>query len=292
MGITMWFLVFSLIGSQPLSANGETDVTSCSEFSTDHSLSKITVAPMLSKTILEWPFQEKMPANSTDPDPDSSKTVVATHQLAQHSRENMPAKRHYLSIFIGAVYWPNLGEVDPSKAGFNPQQFDNFKTWGYNIEVAYHYLATMWLDRDIWIGLDFGFFFNENKGDLNLIFFPSGETVSGKIGSRGMYITPSLKWFVWGQRGSRRLYLGAGVGYYLLDFAELYPFGEGGEIFEESTIGGYLSAGVRFPISKNRPESAAIILESKVNFADFGELAPGTGDIKGPIYLFQLGITF
>jgi hypothetical protein len=258
MGITMWFLVFSLIGSQPLSANGETDVTSCSEFSTYHSLSKITVAPMLSKTILEWPFQEKMPANSTDPDPDSSKTVVATHQLAQHSRE----------------------------------QFDNFKTWGYNIEVAYHYLATMWLDRDIWIGLDFGFFFNENKGDLNLIFFPSGETVSGKIGSRGMYITPSLKWFVWGQRGSRRLYLGAGVGYYLLDFAEQYPFGEGGEIFEESTIGGYLSAGVRFPISKNRPESAAIILESKVNFADFGELAPGTGDIKGPIYLFQLGITF
>jgi hypothetical protein len=292
MGITMWSLVFSLLGFQPLSANGQTGVTACGEFFTEHCLSKLTVAPMVSETGLEWSFQEKMTAKSTDKDHDSLKTVDPTNQLTQHSRKSMPDKRHYGSIIIGAVYWPNLGGVDPSQAGFNPRQFGKFKTWGYSIELAYHYLATTWLDRDLWIGLDFGFFFNENKGELTLIFLPSGETVSGEIGSRGMYITPSLKWFVWGQRGSPRFYLGAGAGYYMLDFAELYPFGEGGEIFEESTIGGYLSAGIRFPISKNSPESTAIILESKVNFADFGELAPGTGDIKGPIYLFQLGITF
>ena len=292
MGITIWFLVFSLLGSLPLSANAETDVIACSEFFTDHSLSKITVPPMLSETGLDWTFQEKMPAKSTDTDHDSSKTAIAMNQLAQNSHKSMPDKRHYYSFIIGAVYWPNLGEVDPSQAGFNPRRFGNFKTWGFNIEIAYHYLATTWLNRDLWIGLDFGLFFNENKGELTLVFLPSGETVSGEIGSRGMYITPSLKWFVWGQRGSPRLYLGAGAGYYLLDFAELYPFGEGGEIFEESTIGGYLSVGVRFPISKNSPKGTAIILESKVNFADFGELAPGTGDIKGSIYLFQLGITF
>jgi hypothetical protein len=288
----MWFLVFSLFGFQPLSANGETDGTADSEFFPDHSLNKITVAPLLSETGLEWSFQEKVPSQSTGTNHDSSKTTVATYQRAQHSRKNMPDKRHYVSIMLGAVYWPNLGEVDPSQAGFNPQQFGKFKTWGFNIEFAYHYLTTNWLDRDVWMGLDFGFFFNENKGELTLIFLPSGETVDGEIGSRGLYITPSLKWFIWGQRGSHRLYLGAGAGYYLLDFAELYPFGEGGEIFEESTLGGYLSVGVRFPISKDNPESIAVALESKVHFADFGELAPGTGDIKGPIYLFQLGITF
>ena len=291
-GITMWFLVFGLLGFQPLSANDEPNGIVDNEFLSYHSLSKITVVPMLGETSLEWPFQKKMPSKSTEIIQDSLKTVVAAYQRVEPSRKKMPDKRHYVGIILGAVYWPNLGEVDPSQAGFNPQQFGEFKTWGYNIELSYHYLATTWLDRDVWLGLDFGFFFNENKGELTLIFLPSGETVDGEIGSRGMYITPSLKWFVWGQRGSRRLYLGAGAGYYLLDFVELYSFGEGGEIFEESTIGGYLSAGVRFPISKDNPESIAVVLESKVHFADFGELAPGTGDIKGPIYLFQLGITF
>ncbi|NNL42827.1 MAG: hypothetical protein HKO79_10080 [Desulfobacterales bacterium] len=252
MGITMWFLVFSLFMSQPLFANVNTD----------------------------------------DTNQDFSKTVDPPKQLAQHHRKSMPDKRHYASIIIGAVNWPNIGDIDPSQAGFNPQQFGKFKTWGYNIEIDYHYLATTWFGKDLWIGLDFGVFFNENKGELSVVVLPSGETISGEIDSRGMYITPNLKWFVWGQRGSPRLYLGAGIGYYSLDFTELYEFGEGDEIFEENTIGGYLSAGLRFPVSKGSPESAAVILESKVHFADFGELAPDTGDIKGPIYIFQLGITF
>ena len=127
MGITMWFLVYSLLGFQPLSANGETDVTACSKFFTDPSLSKITVPPMLSETGLDWTFQEKMPAKSTDTDHDSSKTVVTTYQLTQHSRKSMPDKRHYVSIIIGAVYWPNLGGIDPSQAGFNSKQFGKFK---------------------------------------------------------------------------------------------------------------------------------------------------------------------
>ena len=133
MRITMWSLVFSLLWSQPLSANGETDVTACGEFVTDHCLSKITVAPMVSETDLEWSFQEKMTAKSTDTDHDSSKSVDPTNQLTQHSRKSMPDKRHYGSILIGAVYWPNLGEVDPSQAGFNPQQFGKFKTWGITL---------------------------------------------------------------------------------------------------------------------------------------------------------------
>jgi hypothetical protein len=35
-----------------------------------------------------------------------------------------------------------------------------------------------------------------------------------------------------------------------------------------------------------------MILETKVHFADFGELAPNTGKIEGPIYIFQLGLSF
>jgi hypothetical protein len=201
-------------------------------------------------------------------------------------------KRHYGSVAIGAVYWPNLGEIDPSQAGYNPQQFGQFKEWGYNIELAYHYLATTLLNRDLWIGIDWGFFFNENKGSVTAISLPSGEIITGDIASRGMYLTPSLRWFVLGKRGSTRLYLGAGAGYYLLDFTELFSWGEGGELYEDSTLGGYLSLGVRFPVSRGQTDRLAVTLETKAHFADFGELAPGSGEIKGPIYIFQLGFSF
>jgi hypothetical protein len=241
---------------------------------------------------LEFSSPYKMTAKSSSVDHDSTENTGKKNQKSSNSEESRPVKRHFISVIVGAVYWPNLGKVDPSQAGYDPQQFGQFKTWGYNIEMAYHYLATTWLDRDLWIGLDLGFFFNENKGKTTVIFLPSGETFSGEIGSRGMYLTPSLKWFIWGRRGSPRLYLAAGAGYYLLDFAELYKFGEGGEIYEDSTLGGYLGVGVRLPTSKNNPESFAVLLEGKVHFADFGEFAPSTGDIKGPIYLFQLGVTF
>ena len=120
----------------------------------------------------------------------------------------------------------------------------------------------------------------------------SGSVTTGEIGSRGLYLTPIIKWYVLGKRGSAHLYLGAGAGYYLLDFAELFRWGEGGELYEDSALGGYLSVGIRLPFADDPSESAAVILETKVHFADFGEFAPGTGQIDGPIYMFQLGLTF
>ena len=142
------------------------------------------------KSHLEFLSPYKMAAKSTGLDHDSIENTGNENQPASISGENPSLKRHFISLFVGADYWPNLGKVDPSQAGFDPQQFGQFKTWGYNLELAYHYLATTWFDRDLWIGLDFGFFFNENKGKTTAIFLPSGETFSGEIGSRGMYLTP------------------------------------------------------------------------------------------------------
>ena len=247
-------------------------------------------APVIGATIQPHPASApfvKTVANSTLPSQDPSGNA----QPVTVAGEERPVKRHFFSLAVGAVYWPSLGEVDPSQAGFNPQQFGQFEVWGLNIELAYHYFAATWLGKDLWIGVDFGLFFNENTGKTEALFLPSGETIEGNIGSRGLYLTPSIKWFVWGAKGPR-LYLGAGIGYYLLDFAELYPFGEGGEIYEASALGGYIGVGVRLPIRKNNPESFALVLESKVHFADFGEFATNTGGIQGPIYLFQLGMTF
>jgi hypothetical protein len=231
-------------------------------------------------------------ALQSDSTPDSSSGDGEEDPSGKRSPIGPETKRHHISFFIGAVNWPNLADVDPSQAGFDPAQFGRFKQWGYNFEIAAHYLATTLLDRDLWVGFDFGLFYNENKGTATALVLPSGTIITGDIGSRGLYLTPSLKWFMLGKRGATRLYLGAGVGYYLLDFAEMFYWNWGAEIYEDSALGGYLSAGVRLPFADDPADSAAVMLETKVHFADFGEFAPDTGQIKGPIYIFQLGISF
>ncbi|KPJ77025.1 MAG: hypothetical protein AMJ54_09700 [Deltaproteobacteria bacterium SG8_13] len=267
--IGLCLVALGLCWAAPLQATGETDAASHNRLAAPGSL-----------------------ALQSDPAPESSSADGDKDRFGQSALIGPATKRHFATFALGAVYWPKLADVDPSQAGFNPEQFGRFEQWGYNFEIAYHYLATTLLERDLWIGFDFGLFYNENKGTATAVILPSGEIITGDIGSRGLYLTPSLKWFVLGQRGSTRISLGAGAGYYMLDFAELFGWGTGGELYEDSTLGGYVSVGVRFPFADNPSDSAAVVLETKIHFADFGEFAPNTGQIKGPIYLFQVGISF
>jgi hypothetical protein len=205
----------------------------------------------------------------------------------------LPRKKNYFSILGGAVYWQNLGELEHSLSGTGSGPFGDFKEWGYNVEIGYHRLITQFLGSDIQLGMDFGAFFNENETDFQLLIPPGGETLEIALNSRGLYLTPSVKMVI-GKYGSTRLFLGAGVGFYMLDFVEQLPDGdEVYEFAEKETIGGYLSAGVGFPLSP--PDRLILRIEGKVHFVNFGDLgafAPGAGDLKGPIYMFQAGITF
>jgi hypothetical protein len=206
----------------------------------------------------------------------------------------LPRKKNYFSILGGAVYWQNLGELEHTLSGPGSGPFGDFKEWGYNIEIAYHRLITQWLGNDIQLGMDFGLFFNENERDFQLPIPPGGETLEIDLNSRGLYLTPSVRMLI-GKYGSTRLFLGAGVGFYMVDFVEQLPGGdEVYEFAEKEAIGGYLSAGVGFPLS-SPPDKLILRFEAKVHFVNFGDLgafAPGAGDLKGPIYMFQTGITF
>jgi hypothetical protein len=98
-----------------------------------------------------------------------------------------------------------------------------------------------------------------------------------------------------GRYGSPRLSVGAGLGFYLVDFVEQLSDGmEVDEYFREEALGGYLSAGMGFPLS-SPPDKLVLRFEAKVHFVNFGDLeqfAPAADDLKGPIYLFQVGLTF
>jgi hypothetical protein len=240
-------------------------------------------------TLLSTPYVFALAKDGND-----SQGEPTNEQETDTQETPLPRKKNYFSILGGAVYWQNLGELEHTLSGPGSGPFGDFKEWGYNIEIAYHRLITQWLGNDIQLGMDFGLFFNENERDFQLPIPPGGETLEIDLNSRGLYLTPSVRMLI-GKYGSTRLFLGAGVGFYMVDFVEQLPGGdEVYEFAEKEAIGGYLSAGVGFPLS-SPPDKLILRFEAKVHFVNFGDLgafAPGAGDLKGPIYMFQTGITF
>jgi hypothetical protein len=85
-------------------------------------------------------------------------------------------KKDFFSVFLGAVYWENIGEIEPAFSGSAPGEFGKFKEQGYNIELAYHRLVTQWLGNDIQLGIDFGLFYNETKKNSKLLSSPRGKS--------------------------------------------------------------------------------------------------------------------
>ena len=205
------------------------------------------------------------------------------------------AKKNFFTIMIGADYWDNLHDIKPGPAVSSPEKFGQFEAWGFNFEFSYHRYVTQLLGNELRVGIDFGLFFNRSEKHFDVIILPSGRRINADLNSRGLYLTPSVRWLI-GQRGFTRFYLGAGVGYYFVDFVEQLSDGMVvDKYFDQGTIGGYLSAGLNIPLVRYNPDRLALCLEGKVHFVNFGNLgdfAPGAGDLTGPIYMLQLGLSF
>ncbi len=204
------------------------------------------------------------------------------------------SKKHFFAFMLGASYWDNLHNTKPGIAVSDPEKFGQFEVLGYNLEISYHGYVTQLLGNELRVGIDFGLFFHQNEKHFDVVNRVSGERIDASLNSRGLYLTPSVRWLI-GPRGLTRFYLGAGVGYYLVDFVEQWGSWEVNEYFEKGTIGGYLSVGLSIPLLRYNPDRLALCLEGKVHFVNFGSLddfSPGAGDLTGPIYMLQLGLSF
>ncbi len=179
---------------------------------------------------------------------------------------------------FGLMTWSSLRNLEPAVGG-------GFDSLGFVVEFAGHKHVTRFGSADVLIGMDFGIF--ATQSDI--------PGITEDFTQRGLYLTPSMK-FRFGERSSRNLNLEAGLGWYQVDFAELFcdedVFNnivcvEIAEPFDEDTLGGYLGISGGF--------GGWFIMGLKVHFADFGKvtgLGPDTGDLKGPIYIFSLGGAF
>ena len=213
---------------------------------------------------------------------------------AESNGSVLRSKKNYFNVLLGGVYWKNLNDIEYDFSVMNPTEYGTFKEWGYNIELGYHRHVSRWLGNDVLLGIDFGIFNNENEKDFSVTVLPSGRRLKGSIDARTLYLTPSVK-LVIEKQGYPMFLMGAGLGYYLVDFEEQLSDGmEVEEYFEEDTLGGYLSLGVDFPLS-SLSEGLALRVESKVHFMNFsglGGITSGRDDLRGPVYMLQIGIRF
>jgi len=181
---------------------------------------------------------------------------------------------------VGLMTWSDLKNLEPAVGG-------GFDSLGLVLEFAGHKRVSRWGSADVLVGADFGLF--ATWSDI--------PGISEDLRQRGLYLTPSMQ-IRFGERSGRYLNLGAGLGWYQVDFAELHCdedyFNNNNSVcieitepYDESSLGGYLGITGGF--------RSGFIMGLKVHFADFGTvtgLGPDTGDLKGPIYVLSLGVDF
>lgn len=192
-----------------------------------------------------------------------------------------PLRARY-EIAVGAHLWPTAGELDPVAGG-------TFDDVGLDINLAAHWPAMRFGKSELLVGVDLGVL----TGESNVRF------IAEDLSLRGGYLTPSVKWMAGGRN---RYSLDAGIGYYMVDIAEVVG-GVGGfyetQLWESSSIGGYLGASVDFGAA--RPDRRhGLMLAMKVHFFDVGRvgdddaflpavLGSDSGSLGGPVYSLLVG---
>jgi len=188
--------------------------------------------------------------------------------------------------FLGFQNWDELSRLTPAGGG-------SFDSGGFNLGGAFHWRMRERERNDLLVGLDFALFSNE-----------SGiRHIREDLLSRGLYVTPSVK-LIFDDGAGPRYALDLGVGYYLVDIAEVESYYGGyseDELWEDSAFGGYIGASVDFPTeASNRRRGFSI--SAKIHFFDLGvvsdegfflvspgTLGPNAGSLSGPVIMFQFG---
>lgn len=183
---------------------------------------------------------------------------------------------------IGIHSLDGITELRPVGQG----EFDEL---GFNLGGAVHWPYRRDDNHDLRFGFDFGFF----ASGSNISF------ITDDLITRGGYLVPSLKWK---PGAGNRFSLDAGLGFYLVDIAELagdYPWTVETEVWEESAIGGFIGVTWDF-VSAGSAKNRGLMLSFKVHFFDLGTvrdedpalpvtLGTDAGSLSDGMYQLQLG---
>lgn len=204
-------------------------------------------------------------------------------------------RRARFAISAGFDVWDDLRELRPQAPG-------EFESGGFVIDFAAHWRMKRWGSNDLLFGFDVGGFSHDSD-----VFH-----VRDDVTTRGLYLTPSVKWQL-GSPGGPRYSFDIGLGYYLVDFAEVASFSNYRyygyyccysevQLWEDSSLGGFIGATVDFGRAGRR--RGGFTMGTKIHWLDLGTvrdegrlrtpatLGSNAGRFQGPVYSVQFGYAF
>ena len=182
-------------------------------------------------------------------------------------------------LWLVVSNWPSLEQVRPTSGG-------RFDTVGFGLGGALYLTVREFSTSDLLVGIDG--FIAANDSNISGLF--------DDLLARQLYLGGSVKWAFGEERG---LSLDAGLGYHLVDMAEVgdaYSSYER-EVWETDRISGYVGATWDLP-AYSLGSPGRWMLGVKAHFADFGAvngpwpIGPDAGKLDGPLYTVQVGYGF
>ena len=199
-------------------------------------------------------------------------------------------ERHEFAFGIAATRWSDLKDLEPQPVDPIAVASGGFAETGFGFEIAYRYrlggAAPHWS-----VGGEFVGILHMNEDELTTWNAATGEASSIELMANWGQLTGGLR-YSWRPDKTPEIVAGAGVGLYLLRIKEsLEDFGVADRSESDSTVGGYATAGLRFPIGKGR---FGVRLDGRINFVsfdDFGETFAGQS-LDGPVPSLVIGMDY
>jgi hypothetical protein len=179
-------------------------------------------------------------------------------------------------LWLMVTHWPSLGQVSPELGG-------RFDTVGFGLGGALYLTVRELATSDLLVGIDG--FIAANDSNVRGVF--------DDLLARQFYLGAAAKW-AFGEE--RSVSLDAGIGYHLVDMAEVGDAWSSyeREAWETDRASAYLGATWDLP-SASLGSPGRWMLGVKVYFTDFGTvngfwpIGPDAGKLDGPLYTMQIG---
>ncbi len=207
---------------------------------------------------------------------------LAGNVAAQYDESETAPGGPRWDVWLALSSWPGLNDLQPVAGG-------SFKSTGYGLGTSVHWPVKQLDNSNLLLGFEAAI--SATDSDVPVVL--------DDLLARHMYLGVSGKYSIGKSRGFS---LDAGLGYYLVDIAQLesdYAVGVEFKSWEESAAGAFV--GATWDLGAGQPDrDAGLSLAFKVHYADFGTvrdedtyftpvLGPDAGVLDGPSYVFQIG---